>query len=67
VKFDPRHRRVLDVLVEIGLPACTRVSKRRLSAALDALTPDRRREVVARLRGAGVRYQGTKGEHPHVH
>jgi hypothetical protein len=62
----PHHRRTLDMLVEIGLPANTRVSKRKLAAALDALAPDQRRAVVARLQGAGVRYQGTHGEHAHA-
>jgi hypothetical protein len=62
----PHHRRTLDVLTSICLSANTRVSKRKLAAALDALAPDRRREVVARLQGAGVTYQGTRGEHAHA-
>jgi hypothetical protein len=67
VKSTPHHRRVLDVLASIGLPACTRVSRKRLNSALAALTPDRRREVVGRLQGAGLTYltsKGTTNAHP---
>jgi hypothetical protein len=59
MKSSPQHRRTLDVLASIGLPANTRVSRKRLNSALAALTPDRRREVVGRLQNAGLKFMAS--------
>ena len=55
-----KHRATLDVLASIGLPACTRVSKRKLAAALAALEPARRSVVADRLGEAGLTHMTSR-------